>query len=1235
MKRRTIKQNVWAWTVSLSAITMMTVYGCQSGGGKEDPQSATQTQIGEHEPVVTNHVECQRDRECTNPAKPVCSENTCVPCSARVFCGTGICDYPSGRCVECMQDQDCKVTSASSTSAVNGEALWGHLDTKTSIQEKGMCIAHVCVACDVTNCLGTCESGRCVMTEEVIPCEGDFCGIASPTRMDDIDPETRRIVNNASFFRVLISDMRALEKAPSVGMYKVEAHVNGLYATVTTEFTIVNENNRVMEGELEFPLPDDAVVSGYAIDVNGVMMPAQIVEKQRARVVFENEVRKGVDPGLVEQVKGNAYRTRIYPIPANGSRRVLVEYTTPLVIAPNGDAALALPMPQTKLMRRDISIDVVNQGLSAPAVGGLGDKRFTSAQAIWHVESHETDVIPKDNILVAMPNLADTIVSSEVYKNETFFVASVRTKDNHSKIKITNKWRIVWDASGSRTKRDIQKARQFLEELPEAGEFELHVFRNVLEPVQKISGRAKLLEAIDQLAYDGGTDFGSLTSLASKKFDGVTLFFTDGMDTMQGSLPQFGDSAVAMITGDARDVSSMRKICGGRTILLDINTGAEAMRQIASSPVVVSSVEGKNVSDVQGLGLPTAGRITVVGRVQQSGGNATLRLSDGSTVKIDIPKSDVEGKTLATAWAARRVDDLSPRADDHKEELLALGRRFSIVSPVSSMLVLEDLDQWLEYNIEPPASLAEVHRQWLDLRPSDAELAEEKEQTAIEWMDDLTRLWADRVRWWKQPKPKLKAQKPPVRNWDDDDDDWDDDNEFDGSGWFNPYVLDDDICINVYSSKARLIPKPAAAARMQIDDDLGERAPAAPAVRQPAASAPARMVDSDWNNYDSSAASSGAAYGMGAMGAGGGGAAMGGFGAGGAPGGGSAKAKSSSVRVAWAEDASYDEEGNVEGSIAVKEWDPSMPYLQAIKDAKTVYKTLDAAYKEYLHQREQYGMSPAFYFDCASYFFKEKEQALALRILSNLSELKIDDVALLRTYAWRLREAGDYDDAILVLRKVAKIRSDEAISWRDLALTLTMRGKAKKNAADVQEALELYRKVIYTPWYDEGIREDAIWVALQAIEEWNELAEWAKRQGLSGKIKMPAMDSKFRQNLAMDIRITMNWDADSTDIDLHVVEPSGYEVYYSEPCSPTGGMISHDIVTGYGPEEFLHKYAPKGDYTVMTKYFSSHQERLVGPATITVTFYTNWGRSNQKSETMTLRLEEENEKVKVGTYTLK
>ncbi len=148
-------------------------------------------------------------------------------------------------------------------------------------------------------------------------------------------------------------------------------------------------------------------------------------------------------------------------------------------------------MPNTQLKQRDIKISVVAQGVPAPAVGGLGDTRFAKAQAVWVVDSHETDVNPRENVLVAMPSLPDTVVSTETFRGDRFFMASMKVSNDVVKKELPQKYRVIWDASGSRSKEDIDKARAFIEHLPENGTYELHVFRNVLEPGLSVRRRLR------------------------------------------------------------------------------------------------------------------------------------------------------------------------------------------------------------------------------------------------------------------------------------------------------------------------------------------------------------------------------------------------------------------------------------------------------------------------------------------------------------------------------------------------------------------------------------------------------------------------------------------------------------------------------------------------------------------------------------------------------------------------
>src|SRR5262245_12375160 len=93
----------------------------------------------------------------------------------------------------------------------------------------------------------------------------------------------------------------------------VQVQTSGFLAETATTLTFRNGYDRPLEGELVFPLPEGATLSGFALDVGGEMVDGVVVERHEARIAFEKEVRRGVDPGLAEWVKGNNFRTRVWP----------------------------------------------------------------------------------------------------------------------------------------------------------------------------------------------------------------------------------------------------------------------------------------------------------------------------------------------------------------------------------------------------------------------------------------------------------------------------------------------------------------------------------------------------------------------------------------------------------------------------------------------------------------------------------------------------------------------------------------------------------------------------------------------------------------------------------------------------------------------------------------------------------------------------------------------------------
>lgn len=66
------------------------------------------------------------------------------------------------------------------------------------------------------------------------------------------------------------------------------------------------------------------------------------------------------------------------------------------------------------------------------------------------------------------------------------------------------------------------------------------------------------------------------------------------------------------------------------------------------------------------------------------------------------------------------------------------------------------------------------------------------------------------------------------------------------------------------------------------------------------------------------------------------------------------------------------------------------------------------------------------------------------------------------------------------------------------------------------------------------------------------------------------------------VQVTLNWPEVGVDLDLHVTDPSGEEIYYQDKTSASGGVLDHDNQDGGGiPENiFWTDNAPAGEYRV-------------------------------------------------------
>lgn len=1017
------------------------------------------------------------------------------------------------------------------------------------------------------------------------------------------------------------------DKPCTLEALEVKAHVSGLYAEVSEFLTIGNPNHRVISTDVEIAMPEGAVVCGYGLEIDGQIRDGVVVPKEQARVAFETERRRGVDPGLVEAVRGNLYKTRVYPVPATGNRRIRLDYVAPLSFDQDGQATLELPLPAEKVGKRDIRLEIDIPDCPRPAITGLREETLRNAVGVWVLEQSDEGVEAAEPVRIGVPSIPQTLVATSRDGNgDVWFVAAEGIPEMAGDGDVTpvSSVTVIWDASGSRATgshaAEIDLVRGWCSD---AKSVTLVTFSNAVHEVVPCDSADDIAARLEAVQYDGGTDFSVLADALAGvpgACDGaasgaICVLFTDGIDTLsEDGLPvPDGYSMLAVASGDVHDMECMRQACDGHAHTLasaprDTDGLAAEFSRSASFRRV--AVTGTGVADVCDAGIAGSGMRVALGRL--TGQSATIRLGDGGKEILIDGTGARDGDTLAHAWAARRVALLSPQASDNADELLRIGRRFGVASPVTSLLVLETLDQWLRYDICPPKSWESMWQSWQNAKGGWMQTLSD-EDLAVRHLAAVESQWRELLEWWEH------------------------DYSLDGLRRSVSSVAE--RARGIFSGRhARGVSQASGARayearmRMSVESEEAMFAPAEMDVFAPVGDDvfSGAFFDEDaspmaFADAPMSRSADYAEYG-GPMGAG--------RDTGSIFASVSAAPDSATLDSATLGSASPVGPGNdprPEATLSIRPWMPDAKYLDTLNEAKGAGH--DAVVAAYFSMRHENVSTPSFFLDCAGWLMANGEEELGLRVLTNLAEIAVDDAPMLRVLAWRLREAGQLGTALVILKKVLALRGEDSQSHRDLALVLSelareaCSGKDPKAAAKyVEEAAEHYRTIVLTPW-----QRRAVAVALFAVEEYNVMRAWVESQKWPEKPELGPITENLEGVLDCDLRITLAWDADDTDIDIHVTEPNGTEAYYGNRRTISGGRVSEDITDGYGPELYEIRKAKRGTYAVRAHYFASHQQTVFGPATCTLTVYTDWGRPNQRQQIATTRLDDAHQMIPVGS----
>jgi len=547
----------------------------------------------------------------------------------------------------------------------------------------------------------------------------------------------------------------------SIKYHRVSVTIEDQVATTAVDQVFVNESDYELEGTYIFPLPEEAAISEFAMYVDGERLEGEILDRDEARRIYEDIVRKQRDPALLEYMGRNAFRARIYPIAPRGEKRVQIEYTEVLRMD-NGLVRYVYPLDTERFSAKpieDVSIHVdirskeAIKSVYSPshdiAVERDGDYR---ASVGYEDEQVKPDTDFSLYYTVSSKDVGLNLLSYKPKRNEDgFFLLLISPAVEVEKQEVVAKdVVVVLDVSGSMRGEKLDQAKEalkfILDNLNDEDRFNVIAFstglRRYAADLRPADEKEDAWAFVAELRAAGGTNIERALAEALALGDNgrpqTVIFLTDGLATEGVTDTQ---KIIASVNDAARpDVRLFAFGIGDEVnaVLLDtiaqahrgttnyVRPGQDIRAEVTNFYAKISTPVLANLKldfgevlaeDTYPDPLPdlfVGSQLVLVGRYRAEG-NTTIALSgevNGRPQEFtyeDISFRGSDGEHfIARLWATRRVGYLLGQIRLHGEdqelveEIVALSVTYGILTPYTSFLIQEDVD------LLSPAGRAEV-----------------------------------------------------------------------------------------------------------------------------------------------------------------------------------------------------------------------------------------------------------------------------------------------------------------------------------------------------------------------------------------------------------------------------------------------------------------------------------------------------------------------------------------------
>ncbi|HEX2396071.1 MAG TPA: VIT and VWA domain-containing protein, partial [Bacteroidales bacterium] len=739
----------------------------------------------------------------------------------------------------------------------------------------------------------------------------------------------------------------------------IDIQIIGRIAISTLDMTYYNPNSRVLEGEFNFPLDKGQTVSRFALDIGDELREGVVVEKEKGRTVFEAIERRKVDPGLLEMTEGNNFRARIFPIPANGSRRIVIAVEQELSDVGNYDL-YNLPILISEQVRRfSIHAEILKNEVIPGSDNQINQLIFRKRDDTFIADFEQENVVPEMNIALNFPSNSKPVVYTATRDpNTSWFYLNCKPEMIQRDKKLPGRVTLLWDNSNSAHNRDIPKEMQLLDGyFRKIGNLTVTLVPFNIKTEKPVEFKVRsgnwedLRSVLNSLVIDGGTSFGELDP--GRFNSDEILLFSDGLSNYEYSEPVLGNVPVYTINSshiaNHSFLLGISQETGGSYIDLSILGVAESLKRLETLNLqfISAVIENGSAGDI----LPSKpcqlnGTFTLAGILSGKTATVVLNFGFGSTVfsssRITIhADNSTDADILRRLWAEKKIAELSLNSDKNKPEITKTGKEFGIITPNTSLLVLETIEDYVRYEVIPPKGMQAAYFQRIN-----SIAKKTTDQNELHFSQVLENS-EEQTMWWNTKFPVKQASAIREENT----------NEPDTVAVFTAATVVEEEVQNEEILYMEI---------EQTDMESESRVP--PPPPPPSSSgdnAELREID----------------------------------------------AVNEIVSLNMSTDQSVLQNSSVihekVSAIQINAWNPETPYMKVLE-----YANEQQLYKTYLKLKQEYGTTPSFFIDASDFFASKGKTDTAIRILSNLAELKLEVPQLLRVLGRKLILLKEFRGAI-------------------------------------------------------------------------------------------------------------------------------------------------------------------------------------------------------------------------------